>query len=122
MTQHTPGPWVDDATRKNYRKRVIRHNGVIVATVQEGRVVESRKALSTGMLPRQADANAAYIVQACNNYPATLEALRDVLRALESHLNEIAKDTGVSIRKICPCHDNEVAKARAVLATIDKGE
>ena len=29
----TPGPWVDDDSRKVYSKRVIRMNGVIVATM-----------------------------------------------------------------------------------------
>jgi hypothetical protein len=34
MTQkHTPEPWVDDNTGKYYKRRVIRHNGLIVATL-----------------------------------------------------------------------------------------
>jgi hypothetical protein len=34
-TAHTPGPWIDDNERDHYARRVIRHNGVVVATVSE---------------------------------------------------------------------------------------
>ena len=33
MNQHTPGPWISDATYHNYHNHVIRHNGVIIGII-----------------------------------------------------------------------------------------
>jgi hypothetical protein len=63
-TQHTPGPWELDDTKKYYRRGTIRHNGQIVATVSE----------SITHRDGERDANARLIAQAWR-IPEMLELL-----------------------------------------------
>lgn len=60
-TQHTPGPWEDDATEKYYRGRVIRSAGRVIAEIRLMRGTQF-----DGMTPRPAttDANARLIAAA----------------------------------------------------------
>lgn len=61
---------------------------------------------------KRREANAKLIAHA----PAMLEALEKTLRALESHLDSATRDAELSHRGLlCPCHDNEVKRARALL-------
>jgi hypothetical protein len=50
-------------------------------------------------------------------------SLRETLRALEQHLDDDTAHAGLSHRDhCCPCNQNEVARAKALLARIDRGE
>lgn len=60
--QHTPGPWQDDNDREYTVRRVIRRNGVIVATISEP---------TAGLSVDEVEANAWLIAAA----PEMLEAL-----------------------------------------------
>jgi undecaprenyl pyrophosphate phosphatase UppP len=51
----TVAPWVDDNSREHYAKRVIRHNGVVVAIIPEP---------TAGLTQEEADANALLIEKA----------------------------------------------------------
>lgn len=47
-------------------------------------------------------------------------SLRETLRALETHLDDDTNAHGLKSRDIlCPCNQNEVARAKAVLAEVD---
>ena len=64
---HTPGEWIDDSTGKHYSRRVIRMNGVIVATVTGA---------GPGLPFSEVEANARLIAAA----PNMLAELQDVRR------------------------------------------
>jgi len=63
---HTPGPWkVDKVTRYIGAPEIVSDRRRIAKVLYHG-----------GSEDHEVDDNAAYIVQACNAYPALLEALR----------------------------------------------
>jgi hypothetical protein len=67
-------------------------------------------AYETGLSPRQlADRNAEL-----------LSSLKDVLRCLEEHITEEAKEKGESPETLCPCWTTEAAQARALIAEVEK--
>lgn len=43
------------------------------------------------------------------------EALRETLRSLEAHLQDEATEKNVTVEQLCPCYQNEVVRARAIL-------
>ncbi len=69
---HTPLPW----------ESVTRDHKAIVRTVADSHV--GKIAVMQSRNPLQVDeANAAYIVQACNNYPDALKALKAIVRVAD---------------------------------------
>lgn len=49
--------------------------------------------------------------------PDLLASLIETLRALEAHLDDATRDAGLGHRSdLCPCHDNEVRRAKAAIA------
>ncbi len=103
MTQHAL-PWrVDWDRRPDGADQIVDANGLTVAFI----------ATPKGRHEEQAE----YAVKACNNYPATLEALRDVANFKvryrgDASTNELLDTLGAQF-------DALQAKVRAVLATID---
>jgi len=70
-TKHTPGPWEDCPDFYNGGDHYIwpvGANGVQIATVHDN---------------SQVDANAAFIVRACNAHEELVEALRELIDQLE---------------------------------------
>lgn len=51
--------------------------------------------------------------------PTLVTTLLDLCRAFEAHLIGEAKRAGVTVRELCPCFDNELSKARALLSKVD---
>jgi hypothetical protein len=49
-------------------------------------------------------------------YDELVTALKDTLQALEAHLDAVCIDRNI----LCPCSQNEVARARAILQRIEK--
>jgi hypothetical protein len=53
--------------------------------------------------------------------PELAASLRETLRALESHLDDDTVHANLPHRDhLCPCNQNEVARAKALLAWLDK--
>lgn len=69
MTTHTSAPWVDDNSREYYKQRVIRHNGVIIATISEP---------TAGLSVDEVAANAPLLAAA----PEMYELLAGVIEAI----------------------------------------
>ena len=125
MTQHTPTPWRECG--KDRGGCICR---TVWATEHDIPVAVALSCEDTdytggdGATPETAQANAEHIVKACNNYPAMLEALQHITQKVDSldrrlvgrrpHPNDVSWAKQI-------VHDIQ-SKARAVLATIDKGE
>lgn len=98
--KHTPGPW--EAV------------GMAVHQVSPG----GREIIFGAHNTRGGDederrGNARLIAAA----PELLDALRETLRALESHLDESCRDHGLGHRDmLCSCNQHEVVRARAAIA------
>jgi len=45
-------------------------------------------------------------------------SLRDVLMCLTEHLSQEAHEKDVPIERLCPCHEDQSAQARAILERI----
>ena len=102
-TKHTPGPW-RVAPRSDYPE----HADINVDAGTRGYVALCGKAGD-----EEAEANARLIAAA----PELLDALRETLRALESHLDESCRDHGLGHRDmLCSCNQHEVVRARAAIA------
>lgn len=48
-----------------------------------------------------------------------LESLRELLRALDAHIDEAAAAAGVARADCCPCDGEECSRARALIAEAD---
>ena len=59
----------------------------------------------------------------CAAAPEMLVALKATLRALEAHLDSDTNHAGLKHRDmLCPCNQNEVAQARAIIRRAEGGE
>jgi hypothetical protein len=67
-TKHTAGEWY------------TRHGQISSLTSAHGCTIANCNRTANGISDEEADANAAYIVAACNSHAGLVEALRDVLR------------------------------------------
>ena len=104
MIQHTPLPWTLQRAARGWDGG--RGDSICADSQVLARVTGFGYPFGTGQHPAS-DANAEYIVKACNNYPAMLEALRDVAAAPMYRGN--FSEALMSMRD----------KAREVLAAID---
>lgn len=50
-----------------------------------------------------------------------LAILRSTLQALEAHLEDSAKEHGLSVHELCPCYENEVQQAKTALTKSEGG-
>lgn len=96
---HTPGPLTIRRAPQNLYIEDAQYT--VVATV-----------FIPHLDPGEAEANAILFTAA----PALLEALKETLRALESHLDESCRDHNIKHRdQLCPCNQNEVVRARTAI-------
>ena len=85
QVKHTPRPWQSDATNKYYSRHVIRHNGLIVATVEHSPFDSTQDA---------EQANARLIAAA----PEMLEALENAAMWLGKMIADGAHKNAVAPR------------------------
>lgn len=113
----TPGP---------IRIAVERYQFGIHPSTTADRIRLQTETRTIAILPNVADeterANADLLMRGWNTYDELVAALKDTLRALESHLDGDCVRADMKHRDLlCPCNQNEVPRARAALAkaTID---
>lgn len=85
MSQHTPGPWKIE----QLPAPVYGSNGTLVAAGLGIGVGSEHLATVTGRTKTRA-ANADFIVRACNNHGALLDACRSALESLQWHVEQDA--------------------------------
>lgn len=76
MAEHTPGPWrmADDYDEKD----------ISIGVRANGFPFEYQPARAGGHDQKEAEANAAFIVKACNSFDELVSALQDCLAALDN--------------------------------------
>lgn len=77
-TAHTPAPWVAVPVKGSYKRPVLIQSGTKLVASVNGTQLEPEQP-SIG----EAEANAEFIVRACNAHADLLEAAKDTLEALE---------------------------------------
>lgn len=53
--------------------------------------------------------------------PRMAIALAGLVRAFEQHLIDEAAEKGVAVRRLCPCYDDELARAKQAMADPKEG-
>lgn len=96
--KHTEGPWHYDDTW-----------GLIMAGKNEVAACHAGRAGTR----EETQANARLIAAA----PELLVALKEVMTSLEVHISEVCPDD-IKLSEYCPCTENELARARAVIAKV----
>jgi hypothetical protein len=95
---HTPGPW--------------QVNSGVVETASGIPIAYMDRNAGNGTLPVERDSNVHLIASA----PDLLASLKEVLRALESHIDDSCRSQNVNRDVLCPCNQNEIKRARAIIA------
>jgi len=98
MNAHTPGPWT--CTADGYAEG----RGAFHFLVSGPHFRPGKKA------------DAVYDSRLIAAAPDLLAALENALRALEAHINAVAKQNGVNSADLCPCMVVEIAQARSAIA------
>jgi|SRR5579864_6445341 len=107
IASHTPGPW--EATKPALSCEIHANKIHVASAFAKVPAGTSDRYI----LEPEAEANARLIAAA----PELLEALKETLRALESHLNESTRDHNLgNVDLLCPCSQNEVVRAKAAIA------
>ena len=95
---HTAGPW--------------QVNSGMVETLTGVPIAYMDRNAGNGTLPVERDSNVHLIASA----PDLLASLKEVLRALESHIDDSCRSQNVNRDVLCPCNQNEIKRARAIIA------
>ena len=112
MSKHTPGPWrLEDWVDAGNGARVMAADGGPVCRV-DGATAWAGVAGTGVRTSRERDANAAFIVQACNSHDELLEALEELVRINEEHNAAVEAVTGRPLN----WKDTYLERARAALA------
>jgi hypothetical protein len=108
MSNHTPLPWKVG----NYDEDKIAYDIIAEAPVSKFDVLPM---LAAGGNREEAHANAAYIVQACNNYPKMLELLKATHSSLRTFSDYVPKE-----EQDWTAYDNDVLNSiEALLANLE---
>lgn len=105
-TQHTPGPWTESKA----------YAGTIHGT-RAGKQTAYAVAAAHGMTTAEQDANAEFIIRACNSHAELVAALEMAVERLDYTVSALARGTSVSIGSLQNC----AAEACAAIAK-SKGE
>ncbi len=100
--QHTPTPWHVDNT------------GVVVGSRAPNGSTDLIADLHTSAMPSEARANAAFIVKACNNHQALVEALR---RCREGLVCRVIPRLPIASCECWACETERQIKAALAAAT-----
>ena len=95
--EHTPGPW---KAYKNEEKQFI---NIFAKSKKDGKIAD-RVAYVLGVeypdtIDRKAEANAAFIVRACNCHDELLEALKDAKAEMLAFSMDVPKSVDAAIAK-----------------------
>ena len=85
MSQHTPTPWTVDEALARDNRVISGPNGEVVVEVAATLDHDSTSDL---LVDHERDANAAFIVRACNAYDDLLAALREIVRLADANATD----------------------------------